>query len=1407
KVLTFDLNTTFNPNDNSTAASTERFIGSKGYYPDRVEIKWSTANNLNLIEYFKVFRRQLGFNENYTQIASVTSSSQIYIDETTNAGTLYEYLIIGEAQCLTETVFTDSLVGIGFRSPTAIVNGQVNYSGGVAVENVKVLFETTTQSGKSIKLDGSSYLKVKNGFADSQNHNEFYLENWIYPINDSVFTIFEHGNFVFKYNNNQFEFSQNGIDSIFSAGQLSVGQWQHVGLALKDGLLYLFLNGEGQSYIKAPNSFLLSSSDSIKVGQGLIGNVEEIRFWESVAVDTNHIIDTIVTVNTNTNDTTFENSIKIVAPQITRDFSRYINGSETGLVTYLRLDEYAGRYSYDLSYSGLAYNRNNAEFVGSVTRENEKPTASQLSYAAYTNELGSYTATIPYTGVGQNFTVTPSYKTHEFNPATTALFLGDGSSVNNGVNFEDKSSFPVTGTLFYESTTCAVKEANILVDGESVVVNGHPVRTDVNGHFSVQVPIGHHIIEVSKQGHVFKEGRFPSSGTFDFQEPVNGIEFEDSTKVKVVGRVVGGLRDIAKLPNLGRGKNNIGVAEIVFKSQQGNGCVNDTIYTDSNTGEYVAYLPPLKYIPTVNISSNPDIQAAFNTLDLLDFGVYQPITNISDTTTNPIDSSLIISETSYHFLQDYVYRTDPTISVTNTDGITDFSGEKTYTYKSVITGTDTTINLEDYPMKWPVFIMGEGMNVYKGEIRIFEEYYNYDSGNPKLDSVPTTDGKVSVLSGFSKGGVNSVELNDVNDSDTLRTLIFDMPITASPNFVANTSVPDYSYTRTLEIDVVMNSGKSIKWNPVTNPSTQAKEPFRGYLLGKVSVGNQFVTNGPQVVDFILRDPPGSDSYSEREIGSTTTANDSWNYSTSNSGESEMKISAGSKFSTGVGVQVETEISVDLTVGLTSEISLERSGAVSTTTTTNNVWSTDANSDQAGSGSDLFVGTAKNVEFGIRKELLLIPISDTSRFTTYSGTNTNGFVLGEKHGISIAPGGYETQFIYSQNHIKNYLIPELIQKRNALLESDPQYVSNLSKSDPNYGKNNDNPVFGTQRSTNSQFTRETSYLDNTGLSYTYTPTSKKDSLKDVVWSDNHQIDLWEKVLWQNEWEKAVIDDDDILDSLKTAELNALDKEYALTIAAYGALTVGEIAAASYTHRASLSGSTGAIRGAIGFAVTRITGVATAELTNKFNEYLHRRDDINDLFDRSKVNYSISAGSTFSESMSHERAISNETAVNYDMSVSLELETKVKVNGTGPEDKFKTGFNFKRGRAFSRESSSSEVTNFTIADGDQGDYFSVDVYPSILGNGPIFKLKDGGRTSCPFEDAIYTEYYKPNGNAVQISGKTLQRDKPTIDISPSIVQNVPLEESAVFNLELKNESESNDAREYNYQLVTNSNPFGA
>src|SRR5690606_35904369 len=247
-----------------------------------------------------------------------------------------------------------------------------------------------------------------------------------------------------------------------------------------------------------------------------------------------------------------------------------------------------------------------------------------------------------------------------------------------------------------------VKDARLKIDGEVVITNGEIETTDAQGRFEIQVPIGPHVVSVEQTKHVYSAGRFPPVGTHDFQQNVQGIEFLDSTLVRVVGRVAGGSIQKGTLPALGRGKNNIGLAKVPFKSQQGGGCLVDTANTDALTGEYCIDLPPMRYeIPNFTVESNAAIQ--FNNNTLLDVTTIPPVQTSLDTVyRDSLGHQLFVRVDSAHYQsqRDFIYYVSPSVDVMGKT-IADQFGADTIIYSN--SGVDVEIPTDSLGLTYPVF--------------------------------------------------------------------------------------------------------------------------------------------------------------------------------------------------------------------------------------------------------------------------------------------------------------------------------------------------------------------------------------------------------------------------------------------------------------------------------------------------------------------------------------------------------------------------------------------------------------------------------------------------------------------------------------------------------------------------------
>lgn len=1387
-----DLSTTFNP--------TTSLLASKGYFSNRVEISWTVQSNSNFIDAYKIYRKQMGTSDDSTVVETLNAGSNFFIDQFVEAGILYQYFIIAESQCEHTTLYSNVATTIGFRSPFGTITGNVSYGGGIAVEGVRITAESTSGIfGNSLLLNGTQSLSISDA-PSLDVSNGLLLEAWIKPVSYAAnFTVIEKaGSYSLKYiqSSNQYSFSVHKSATEIAtvnipATHLLQNNYSHIAAQVSNDSLQIFVNGlkkVSQSTLAVfPTGVdILDNAANVIIGLGFSGNLDELRIW-------------------NIGKSEF---------QIQSDYSRLMNGSEVGLKVYMRMNEGVGMNAYDISKAGLIYNRNHSAFQGNITWSSIIPSPSQLGAAAYTDNLGNYVLTVPYNNGGEVFVLTPSYLVHEFDPSTRALYLGDGSAVHVGIDFLDKSSFTVTGSVNFKSTMCGVKDALIKIDGQVVLVEGLPAKTDAAGLFTIQVPIGEHSLTVEQDGHVYSVGRFPAIGKYDFQEDRAGVNFTDSTLVKIVGRVVGGLREANKIPGLGRSKNNIGQADIVLTSLQGGGCSTHMITTVDSSGEFVVFVPPLKYNPTVEIPSNPSLD--FGVLNQLDYST-TPILQINyDTTFNTSGEVVDVDSIQFHYRLDYILRVNPKIAVFDKDGVSPFIGDSTYVYYNEVTNDTIHRNLRTNPLRWPVFHQQSDAHFYRCMIKVFELYTNLDNNVMVLDSVPTTDGVLHVdnelaLESYMTGIPEiMVDLKDVNSPDTLKSLIYSFKA-GYPNLIPNTSIPDYSYTRKLDITLITTNGQAIPWLPVTSENIPfgGDAVYRGYMLGTQSKGQQFVTEGPQIPEYILRDPPGSGSSASWEVGSTKTEQTKWNWKFESEATVTDELMVGTSIWTGVGVATPSETHQDQSAGFSAQISGGNNGSQTlTTSATKTVSTSDGTVYPTGADSDVYIGKSKNVEFGIAEELVIIPNSLLDDIEPLGEENAAGpgYSFGKKYGLSVVPGGYETHFKFTEYNIKYLIIPNLIHLRNVMLQSNAKYTNVLPISDDNYGRNNDDPAFGNLVSTPTPNTSE--YQDLAGPSYRYNAVSLQDSLTgDSVRIVNYQISKWEEAMRLNEWEKVNAGNAAVIDSLKQKELDVLDDEYESVIARYYTLVVGaglESTVGVYSLINFAVPGTSFLGYAI-FAVTTTTNIGLAELSEEFDTYQSKRQRILNKFQQvsSPANYTLGGGVKIEESMSHESASSFEREIEFGMKAEIKQELEAQVSATGFA--FSKGLNlgFTSGRNWSEESEETEAVSYSL-EVNAGDLLSVDVFPSMLGWGPVFKTKAGSATSCPYETAVVTSYYNPG---TVISPATLQIEKPTIDASQKIITNVPADEPAVFNLTLGNESELNYTEAYNIRVISSSNPFGA
>lgn len=1276
--------------------STNRVTASKGYFTNRIELSWTAANAQNM-DQMKIYRKILGTTDSVL-ITSVNPSSGFYVDQTADARVFYEYTLRGEKNCNGTILYSNLTKDVGFRNPMGTISGHVEYSGGIAVKDVRITADPSSgDAGNSLKFTGGKAETADK--ASLEVTNNLRLDTWINPINHTAGdVIVKAGSYDLKKVGSNYVMSihtsTNDYSASFSETLLPIGSWRQVSVQYDNAKMIVLVNGAQVAQVAASGTIKDTTTSLIIAGGAQHFYLDELRLM-GTAVDSATAV---------------------------RDYGRYLNGNETGFKVSLHNDEGVGDYAYDVSRVGNVYNANHFKLSGSYAWDSYRPSSAELSYEAYTNALGNYVISgIRYNGFGDNYTLTPAFGVHQFSPNSRSLYVGDQSQVFNNQDFTDISSFEVSGTIRYvvpgdTNISCYVKGASLKIDGQPVIKNGLPVTSDPSGFFSIRVPIGEHIVSTEMFGHTFQDSVFPPTGAYNFQAPVTGIEFTDTTYRLVVGRVVGGSIEAEKAPGMGRSKNNLGVAKIRFATPiAGVACYAKTVYTDPVTGEYQVKLPPLQYkVDTVFVQNNINVinpSSLTNGTATINLSNFSQPTIEKDSLFDANGGLVSVDSIEYTKELNFVYRVDPTINFTDTLG-NKFIGEKYLKYggDSIPTlATPTTWG----PFVWPVFKQGVR---YHGDAHASEIYTNADSG--VKDTVRLT-GTVLFTNEMVNGSDPLASVQLVNGKARYSFIAGD------PNN-ATGSISDFDYTSQMQMTVVPDGRPSKNWEPNTAYSNKV---YRGIILGSKITGTGVATLGPERVDYILRDPAGSSSFATWSTGSSTSKSHSFSTNTSGSISTSAEIKVGFEQSVGIGVQVPVQVEASASLGLSASITSATDGTYTETVTTMSTVSTRDDADNVGAEADIFIGRSRNWLVGPTSNIELIDSAAcTNGASACFGPYIQGKRMAKKLGYAIQPSSVKTRFSYTQEEIETVVIPTLEALRATKLVA-PLYTNVLPSSDPKYGANNDDPIFGITASTTTPYIYEDA--DLTGPSYTFNGSaSDNDSVRIL----NQQIALWKQALARNEREK------------------------------YKAITnQGGVLIDNFT-------------------------LGSAIVTNS---------------------YEVNSEETYVE--------------NWELALSAEQKTAIgaEAGGVGASVERTLSLSETIGGSDGYTTVASTAFEYTLTDGDPGDIFSIDVYKSSEGTGNIFVTR-GGRSMCPYEDAVQPHYYDPaNPNkpitshtyianpTATIQLATVQREIPNISITPSNQFNIPSNQAASFQLVLTNQSPEtvNNDVDMRITIASQSNPNGA
>ena len=333
----------------------------------------------------------------------------------------------------------------------------------------------------------------------------------------------------------------------------------------------------------------------------------------------------------------------------------------------------------------------------------------------------------------------------------------------------------------------------------------------------------------------------------------------------------------------------------------------------------------------------------------------------------------------------------------------------------------------------------------------YEAYTNKDSGTAVTDTIPLNGQVLTIANEMSDeqsvvarvidptmtdlkaGDIYQLKRNQVRlDSLGRNEITF---TTGAPNVTA-------PYTRQFSLSFERNN------------RTYVGPSLNGIVLGELTNGNNFVTDGPEQVQMVLRDPPGSKSKATWKTGTVYTKTDSETKGVYADETLSFDLIWGADLDVAVGLGVAiisgSKAKTTAVVGEKGSVAWQWKDETTWAYTTAENIATSTGDKYVGADGDVFIGTSHNYIIGTCRKLGFHREAD-------------GIVLGLKEAVTINDS-IRTNFVYSALEIEETMIPKILDTRNALLEymdetaaksyenkSDQDvYLTWLTPDDPNYG---------------------------------------------------------------------------------------------------------------------------------------------------------------------------------------------------------------------------------------------------------------------------------------------------------------------------------------------------------------------
>ncbi len=985
-----------------------------------------------------------------------------------------------------------------------------------------------------------------------------------------------------------------------------------------------------------------------------------------------------------------------------------------------------------------------------------------------------------------------------FEPQTVSF--DDDVNLRSNFIFTINTYYIYSGNVYYEGSSIPVPGVQFQRDGVLMVDgNQRPITTDNNGAFSLSIPKGTHRVQAVKDGHVMKNDGYllnPDSQTGDQRDcnwtaDVSTVRLWDQTKVVLHGRVVGGNNQ-GQLP-LGQSlsRNNLGDSiKIVMQLEGDNSSwiVRDqhdetikerdatflhgrqdttlmhstrrsiTIRPDNKTGEYEALVYPVKY-KVIEISAT-----GYSTL-------FQ-----QGEVAQTLDLTSVAHEDTATFNR--VYHAVPSLDIRqfNPDQLSYF-GIRRYTAQDNI-GNKATVELwneqKGYALGHPVFMAG---SPYGFMLTACERYYYNNDQSRSADIVNLKGGEVT----FNNGLVSTSKVDKVTlDEEGGGSYIF---------------TPENLTLLLTDEDALRSMSVTLFYDGTYYDVATLK----AYVMAATakSEGRRIVAAGrPHLLD-ILRDPPGAESHSYLEAGAEMSYSYTANVDCEVGSNINLQTATGADFykgavfipaAGGAGTEIGSINSVEKAdfLNISLVCSFGWGWTFNYKISTSEMIETSSDPKWVGPKADVFIGMTDNLILQDAVAVRVVPSAMYQRLTPrQAGTSGNidvqtgtmkvlargvdavgdsiYLIRDEVLGVSTK---VRSSFAYTQHHIENELLPNLIRVRNSLMlpkGTDPAYAKSLANKQgfPAYISlvdDDDDNFCLTDGKGKKTYTQ-------------YDPAGNDVVQRDSIAALNSEALHWLGFLSMNEEEKV--------------KASKLAKNYAFdgsSTVDYSEEFSADFGKTCYLHYPLFGSDIGGFRDWIAHSLWNLLKKSSAGSNNQDQDVKNPAliEDVKVEFDAegSKFAVEYTPVTTFNiadengkgESWSKKIGFTLDAAENTYLNVDVLKTTSSYLN----LDTTQTVFN--------------RITVDVLNEIRKGIFkynpmTYVEMFSTPIYSGLVFRTR-GGATHKPYEDERVTKYYNPG---TVLDAKTMEIDKLRIWADQASVSNVPFDQPARFTIHMSNDTD--------------------